>query len=391
MSIIRTKSAAITSTMTKQKSNEFKIPLVDFSSFLALVQGSDGHKPNNNDESESTKTMSVAQLNTVKEIDAANRKHGFVCLRNSGISRSTLNSTFQSTQELFHLGHDMKNNSLKQIDPKSNTGYSGFGKESLNINRKPDLKEAFNIRNESKKNGDFVGTPSAFENNSMELWDELKLLGHRFSICCAVGLGFEREYFSKTLSTMDLCTLRMSHYPPCQEDENDDSTSVSEPIRVGEHTDFGIFTFLFVNDFHDESSHGLQVKAVEGTDLSRISTSTDKDFYVTGWKDVVFDQETLELIDNDETCTVIVNTGALMARWTNDVWRATAHRVIVSSSQARLSHRYSIAMFFDPDKETVCSVHPNLLKNGEIEAKYPPIKSIDYLMMKLKEAQGVDN
>ena len=29
---------------------------------------------------------------------------------------------------------------------------------------------------------------------------------------------------------------------------------------------------------------------------------------------------------------MIVNTGALAARWTNDTWNATAHRVIVPST-----------------------------------------------------------
>ena len=212
------------------------------------------------------------------------------------------------------------------------------------------------------------------------------------------------------MSTMDCCTLRMLHYPPCASMDDVDSDDAAKclpfrmlqkentkhsnsgvdstsSIRVGEHTDFGIFTFLFVNDFHDESSHGLQVKAVEGSDLNN---KNDESFYRIGWNDVIFDKELLGTVDDDETCAVVVNTGALMARWTNDVWRATAHRVIVSSTQARLAHRYSIAMFFDPDGETVCSVHPKLIeKSGE--AKHAPIKSVDYLMMKLKEAQGVAN
>jgi isopenicillin N synthase-like dioxygenase len=374
--------------MMKQRSiNQFKLPVVDFSSFLSLYN-------DNFHESREKGVSTDEQLNTAKQIDEANKKHGFVCLRNSGITKSTLNAAFKSTQELFRLDDKIKNEQLKQIDPASNTGYAGFGMEALNQNRSPDLKEAFNIRNMSKENGEFDGTPLDFDKNSMQLWDELKLLGHRYAICCALGLEFERDYFSKTLSTMDLCTLRMLHYPPCPRDEIDDgSNNITNSIRVGEHTDFGIFTFLFVNDFHDESSHGLQVKAVEGGDLNSFTSSPNtsgKDFYLEGWNDVTFDQDMLRTIDNDETCAVIVNTGALMARWTNDTWRATAHRVIVSSAQARLSHRYSIAMFFDPDKETICSVHPKLIEENGSVAKYPPIKSLDYLMMKLKEAQGVD-
>ena len=106
-----------------------------------------------------------------------------------------------------------------------------------------------------------------------------------------------------------------------------------------------------------------------------------------GWKNVVFDSEILRDMNQDETCPVLVNTGALMARWTNDTWRATAHRVVVQP-EARDSYRYSMAMFVDPDQSTVVQVHPKFVRKGE-QPKYPPINSLDYLLMKLKEAQGL--
>lgn len=364
--------------------NKFELPVVNFSSFHSFQYSSD------NDES----IISSAQKKTAKEINDANQIHGFVCLRNSGISHEAIDAAFKSSIELFQVEAETKDQAFKKLDPVTNTGYSGFAKESLNRKRRPDLKEAFNIRAKSNTNGDFGGTPPTFAQTSTQLWNELKRLGHNYAVCCAIALGFEPDYFAKTLTDMDCCTLRMLHYPPCEEDVShiDDMEDTTEAIRVGEHTDFGIFTFLFVHDFDNASSHGLQVRAVEGSDLSGDNSSDiikDETFYKEGWNDVVFDQETTEEIKTDESCTVIVNTGALMARWTNDIWRATAHRVIVSSTQAKLSHRYSIAMFFDPDGETICSVHPKLVEESGGHVKYEPIKCIDYLMMKLKEAQGV--
>jgi isopenicillin N synthase-like dioxygenase len=83
---------------------------------------------------------------------------------------------------------------------------------------------------------------------------------------------------------------------------------------------------------------------------------------------------------------VIVNTGALMARWTNDEWRATAHRVIVSSEEVASRERFSIAFFVDPDAGARVDVHDSFLKEGNGKAKrYEPITSRDYLMGKLKE------
>ena len=55
-------------------------------------------------------------------------------------------------------------------------------------------------------------------------------------------------------------------------------------IRVWEHTDFGIFTFLFINDVADDSSLGLQIKHPGGDGAD------------SNWKSVVFDQEALDLM-----------------------------------------------------------------------------------------------
>ena len=213
-----------------------------------------------------------------------------------------------------------------------------------------------------------------------------RFLHNLYAKCSSMALGLEEEYFSKTLKDLDLCTLRLLHYPPCSEhhmtptstSRKGDEESNRCAIRVGEHTDFGIFTFLLVYNFEDESSLGLQIKQPGSG-----SGSSGE------WKTISFDRETIDLIHKDETVALLVNTGALLARWTNDVWTATAHRVIVTP-EAYSSHRYSIAMFLDPDKDTICSVHDSFVPEGE-DPKYEDIKSIDYLLMKLREAQGVQS
>jgi isopenicillin N synthase-like dioxygenase len=351
--------------MTKADQNKFTLPLVDFSSF-----------------SSNDSNTSETQIITANLIHQTNCEHGFVCLRNSGIQKSTIEKAFASSQQLFDLPLDYKIHHLKQNDPQtSNTGYTPIGKEALNKARASDLKEAFNIRNTSISNGDLEGTPADFHDSSIQIWNELSILTNKYAKCCALALGLPLDYFSKTIDSMDLCTMRILHYPPCKPESVDLDSKCA--IRVGEHTDFGAYTFLFIHNIHDASSLGLQVKAIEGGDFNEVKDS-ERDI---GWSDVVFDEEALQLIDDDETSAVIVNTGALMARWTNDIWRATAHRVVVAPEAFSLD-RYSIAMFIDPDRDTLCSVHPKFVKDGE-EPKYPPVKSIDYLLMKLREVQCV--
>ena len=350
-----------------------ELPIVDFSPFVKEPIGTDG--------------PSAAQRKVAEAIDEACRTHGFVCLRNTGIPREALKETFDASETFFSMSHDQKSR-LKPLDPTTNTGYNGFGSEALNPRRGADLKEVFNIRNPFQENyTGFIGTSPEFQNVVGSFWKEITLLSNRFSQCCAIALGLETDYFEKTMTEMDLCTLRMLHYPPCPAIESDESDPASA-IRVGEHTDFGAYTFLFVNNLHDESSHGLQVKSIEGGDLGCGSlVMRGDDMFTSGWKDVIFEPTVLESMAHDESCSLLVNTGALMARWTNDVWRATAHRVVVKPT-SRDSHRYSIAVFFDPDKSTICSVDPKFVAEGE-DAKYPPISSLDYLLMKLREVQGI--
>ena len=345
----------------------FRLPLVDFSSFASLVDPSSAGGP------------TPEQQRTAEEIHAANRKHGFVCLRNSGIPKERAKLAFAASQELFAASASEKAN-WKAIDPSTNTGYVGCGAEALNRRRAADLKEAFNVRATSftDSSKDLSGTPQSFQTVAPELWEDLNGLAQKYSVACSWALGLEPSYFTKTLQTMDLCTMRWLHYPPCSPTEVTGETKFSEEgcaIRVGEHTDFGIFTFLFVHDWDDSSSLGLQIK--------KPPTSGQEPF----WESIVMDKETLRILSQDATAPLIVNTGALLARWTNDLWTATPHRVVVPI-EAQPFDRYSIAMFIDPDAQTVCSVHESFIAEGE-EPKYPPITSIEYLLMKLREAQGV--
>ena len=364
--------------MTFSEADTFEIPAVDFSAFQ--VEGP---------------PTTPGHLDVAAALDRACRDHGFVCLRNSGLSKTLIASMFQHSQRLFD-STDEEKSKLMKLDPTENIGYNGFQKEALNRRRSPDLKESFNVRKPSEGGySGFQGTDQEFQEVATEFWNEVTTLGHKFAVCCAIALGLESDYFSKTLVELDLTTVRLLHYPPVESSSSSSSSgdkedSPTESIRVGEHTDFGLFTFLFVRDIADASSQGLQVKAIDGADLGLGSlTERDASVFTSGWKDIVFGDDFLKEIEGDDTATLLVNTGALMARWTNDTWRATAHRVIVKP-EARCFHRYSIASFFDPDKKTICSVNPMFVREGE-EPKYPPISSMDYLFMKLKEMTEIND
>ena len=68
-----------------------------------------------------------------------------------------------------------------------------------------------------------------------------------------------------------------------------------------------------------------------------------------GWRDVV-------VPETDDDVVAVVNTGALLARWTNDRWRATAHRV-VAGSKGEPRHA-APSPFIDPDADAAVAAHP---------------------------------
>jgi len=159
----------------------------------------------------------------------------------------------------------------------------------------------------------------------------------------------------------------MNHYPPCDFEAGvTDGSSSDGAIRIGEHTDFGLFTLLF----HDGEAPGLQAKrAHEGNDM----VSGSSGCALSDWTEAPGRGGNI----------AVVNSGALLARWTNDRWRATVHRVIVPSAEEAAKHRYSMPFFVQPNPDTLIAAHPHFVPVGE-QPRYAPINAADYLKMRLK-------
>jgi isopenicillin N synthase-like dioxygenase len=333
------------------------IPTIDFSSFLV------------GDEDISAEVAAVGltydQKKVCDSINQACRDHGFVRLVGAGIDA---NSAFAAAKDLFGLPDEAKQR-IKRIDPQSNMGYSPFASESLNVRRPPELKKAMNVRFPPFHRNIWEGCPDSFREAVEAFLPQLQKLCHAYLKACALALDLPVDFFAKTLTNMDLCTVRFLHCPPSDFHETPLDTNNNDAallqLRVGEHTDFGAVTFLF----YDDTSEGLQIKPVDGGDACSASSAGQV------WQSI-------------NAPSILVNTGGLMARWTNDEWRATAHRVVVESAEAAAKHRYSIAFFVDPDADVNVQVHESFCRNDDGKpCRYEPINSLDYLMMKLNEAQ----
>ena len=175
------------------------------------------------------------------------RKHGFVHVTNFGMSMQFGQRLFAASEELFHPA---RTGQYEPWSPATNTGFSSYRNESLNRNRPPDLKEAFNVRFPPKwENPSLPKTPQSFQSLIDEYTRIMKTASMRYGMACALALELPLDTFTKQLNTYDLCTARFLHYPPCDfHDSVSASAGIDEAIRVGEHTDFGVFTFLLLRN-----------------------------------------------------------------------------------------------------------------------------------------------
>jgi isopenicillin N synthase-like dioxygenase len=132
--------------------------------------------------------------------------------------------------------------------------------------------------------------------------------------------------------------LRALHYPPQPPEETD-------AVGAAPHTDYGIITLLA-----QDNSGGLQVRPRDGD-----------------WIEA-------PPIEN----TFVLNVGDMLARWTNDRFVSTPHRVLNRSG----GDRYSLPYFLDPSMDAVIECLPTCV-SAETPAKYDRVRYGDYVIDRL--------
>ncbi|MBD2450353.1 isopenicillin N synthase family oxygenase [Nostoc sp. FACHB-152] len=278
----------------------------------------------------------ASQQAVAKQIYYACHKIGFMYLQNSGISQDLITQVFTQSKSLFNLPLEVKEQ-LAWKNEFSNTGYVGIERERLNPDQPGDLKEAFNF---SKTE---LGSLQLPANHPCILifYQDCTELANKILQAFALALELPDDFFIIRHHQQNH-TLRLLHYPPLQ------TPPKLGQVRAGEHSDYGSITLLFQDDVG-----GLEVQTTAG---EWIAAPTIPD-------------------------TVLVNTGDLMQRWTNDVFCSTKHRVMIPQDEKLTRSRYSIAFFCHPndDVEIAC------LESCQKESiSYPPILAGEYLLSRLQ-------
>ena len=159
----------------------------------------------------------------------------------------------------------------------------------------------------------------------------------------AAALGLREDFFAPFLDA-PVSALRALNYPALP------ASPEAGRLRAGAHTDYGSLTILLPQP----GSRGLEILAPGGR-----------------WVEVVAPPGAF-----------VVNIGDLMARWTNDRWTSTLHRVVIPEDGG-LERRQSLAFFHQPNWDAEIVALDACLERGE-RPKYPPVRSGPYLMSKFK-------
>jgi len=233
---------------------------------------------------------------------------GFAIIRNHGIDKNIINDVYDEWKKFFNS--KKKFNYL--FDVEKQDGYFPVKSENAHGYSCKDLKEFYHFYLPWGR------VPQEISHKTNDLYD---LLIHiATTLLCWIDDNSPddvRNLFSIPLKDMikesQNNLLRILHYPPIKKDEEKDA------IRAAAHGDINLITILLSG-----SEPGLQVLNKEKV---WIDVPSDK-----GW--------------------LIVNSGDMLNKCSNNYYPSTIHRVINPETINNVS-RYSMPLFLHPNDEVV--------------------------------------
>jgi isopenicillin N synthase-like dioxygenase len=305
-------------------------------------------------------------------IGAACRDVGFFQIIDHGVDRSIIDRAWRAARAFFDLPLDERLSAARQA-PDDAYGYIPMEAETLTrsldtvADTGADLKATFNagppdrpaVLSDEGERWAFAPTPwpasmpelrAALEPYHRSMLD----LATRLMRTFATALDLPANWFDRSIDESP-SALRIIDYPHLDTAAID--RAGDRQLRAGAHTDYGTLTLLV----QDDAPGGLEVL----------------DPRTASWTPVPA-----------RAGAIVVNLGDLMARWTNERWRSTLHRVVVPSrSVTGSTRRQSIAFFHNANYHAVVECLPTCLEPGD-QPMHPPVEAGPHLMSKFHRAVG---
>jgi isopenicillin N synthase-like dioxygenase len=308
----------------------------------------------------------AAKRRVAAEVGRAVDGIGFLVITGHGIDGGFVDQVRAVSNAFFDLPEEEKRR-VARPGPDNARGYIPLEAESVGrsqgVDVPGDLNESLMIGPVDVGSGDYFFGPAAGKHFHPNLWParpaELRGLYEAYframgglaadlMAMFALALDLPEAFFGDKIDR-HISRLRVRNYPA--------PTVPPKPgqLRAGAHCDYGSLTILRTED----KPGGLQVMNAEGE-----------------WRDVPIVPDCF-----------IVNIGELMARWTNETWKATLHRVVnPPEDKASASRRLSLVFFHNPNYDAPVAALPGTVKPGEAP-KYPPTTSGEHLRAQFVRTQ----
>ncbi|MDX2376683.1 isopenicillin N synthase family oxygenase [Microbacterium sp. LRZ72] len=303
-----------------------------------------------------------ARAEVARQIDDACRTVGFIQITGHGIPDRITTGLTEAMDRFFALELDEKK--AYRTPPKINRGYSPPKSESLSLSlgvesatRMNDFFEAFNV---GAGEADYPHVPAlpqpdyaenvwpavaGFEEQVQAYFGQAGRVARTMTRIFADALGLEPDFFDR-YTDHSLDVMRMNNYAlPAGTDIQLDG----DLMGMGEHTDYGIVTILWADQVR-----GLQVLGADGS-----------------WNDVSPADDAL-----------LINLGDVTARWTNERWMSTLHRVKPPIVNGTIERRRSAAFFHDGNVDATISTLPSCVDAAHPDL-YEPITIGEHIGAKL--------
>lgn len=298
----------------------------------------------------------TGRASAAHEVHKAARETGFFYVANHGVDQGLIDSAFSETRRFFALPAEDKL-ALSQI-PGTARGYERLEGQMLDTGSPADLKEGYTFSSDASEELRRVnanlpeGAPNqwpvalpTFRENMLRYYDAALALGRHVMHLIALSLDLPETFFDEAYRFANPA-LRIHRYPPHPKE------AAFNQLGAGAHTDWGVITILA-----QDGSGGLEVQNAAG-DWLRATP-------IPG--------------------TFIVNLGDMLARWSNDLYQSTMHRVLNNASN---TDRYSMALFYNAHYGTRVECLPTCLSDGE-PPRYEPCTAGEYIQGRRLAALGL--
>jgi isopenicillin N synthase-like dioxygenase len=296
--------------------------------------------------------LSAERARVVGEVGRACREIGFLTVVGHGVPEKLVAETGDATRAFFDLPEDEKLALAQGEQTLGLPAYRPLRSErlaaSLGRATPGDLKESLDWGPAVPGHG-WPDRPPELRRLFEDYFDALSGLGERLRRLVALALDLPEDWFEDAFRGHS-SSMRVINYPAPEVEP--------EPgqLRAGAHTDYGCMTILRT----EEAAGGLQVQTRGGE-----------------WLDV-----------HAVPGSFVVNLGDMMARWTNDRWTATLHRVAIPAAGLRRgSRRQTIVFFHDPRADAVIECIPGCADETN-PPRYEPVTALEHVNAKAAAAQA---